>query len=60
MCYDDKEVKAMENENLDNLPQEEQERKPRPKWQIWAARIALAVFILLLIMYYANIFRGGV
>ena len=30
--------------------------KPRPKWQVWGARIALVIFILGLIMYYCNIF----
>ncbi len=30
--------------------------KPRPAWQVWAARIALVIFILGLIMYYCNIF----
>ena len=30
---------------------------PRPKWQVWGARIGLVVFILFLIMYYA-IFSG--
>ena len=30
--------------------------KPRPAWQVWAARIALVVFILGLILYYCNIF----
>ena len=29
---------------------------PRPQWQIWAARVALVIFILGLIMYYCNIF----
>ena len=33
--------------------------KPRPVWQVWAARIGLAVFVIFLIMYYINIFRGG-
>ena len=32
---------------------------PRPKWQVWAARIGLALFILTLIAYYLNVFRGG-
>ena len=32
---------------------------PRPKWQVWGARIGLAVFILFLILYYALFFRGG-
>ena len=30
---------------------------PRPKWQVWGARIGLAVFILFLILYYA-LFSG--
>ena len=32
---------------------------PRPAWQVWAARIGLAVFIAFLVMYYLNILRGG-
>jgi hypothetical protein len=33
---------------------------PRPKWQVIAAWAALAVFVAFLIMYYTNVFRGGV
>ena len=29
---------------------------PRPKWQVWGARVALVVFIIGLILYYCNIF----
>ena len=45
----------------DHIPEQEPqpEYKPRPKWQIWGARFLLAIFILLLIMYYSNLFRGG-
>ena len=32
---------------------------PRPAWQVWAARIGLVVFILGVIAYYLNVFRGG-
>ena len=32
---------------------------PRPAWQVWAARIGLIVFVIFLILYYSNIFRGG-
>ena len=39
--------------------QEESGYSPRPAWQVWAARIGLAVFIGFLILYYFNIFRGG-
>ena len=40
------------------MEQEVQEEAyvPRPRWQVWAARIALAVFIIGLFMYYCNIF----
>ena len=52
-------------ENKENLPQNEAATEettgyvPRPAWQVWGARIALVIFILYLIMYYANILRGG-
>ena len=51
----------MENERLDeNTPQEEQTGyTPRPRWQVWAARVGLVLFILVIIMYYINIMRGG-
>ena len=32
---------------------------PRPAWQVWAARIGLAVFLIFLVLYYMNILRGG-
>jgi len=35
---------------------QEQPYVPRPKWQIWGARVVLVIFILGLIMYYCNIF----
>ena len=35
---------------------QEEAYKPRPAWQVWAARIDLVIFILGLIMYYCNIF----
>ena len=43
----------------ENQLEEQQVSAPRPKWQIWGARILLVVFIALLIMYYTNLFRGG-
>ena len=33
--------------------------KPRPAWQVWAARIGLVLFIILLVVYYMVYFRGG-
>lgn len=39
--------------------EEEVPYQPRPRWQVWGARIALVVFVTLIIMYYLNIARGG-
>ena len=43
-----------EKENLE--PQEEY--KPRPKWQVWLARVGLVVFILTVVLFYIHLFRG--
>ena len=40
-------------------PEEQKPYEPRPAWQVWGARIALVIFVLFLIFYYLNIFRGG-
>ena len=32
---------------------------PRPKWQVWAARIGLVIFILLVIAQIINLARGN-
>ena len=42
-----------------DLPLEEEKYVPRPAWQVWAARIGRVLFILTLIAYYLNVFRGG-
>ena len=38
---------------------EEAGYQPRPKWQVWAARMGLVIFILFVIMFYILIARGG-
>ena len=38
---------------------EKQGYKPRPAWQVWAARIGLVLFIVMLVIYYMVYFRGG-
>ena len=43
-----------------DLPQEEKKYVPRPKWQVVAAWIGLIIFVLTLIAYYLNVFRGGI
>ncbi len=44
---------------MESAPQEQSEYVPRPKWQIIAAWVGLAVFIVFLVLFYAVIFRGG-
>ena len=55
MCYHNEEVNHMDEQNYQEIPQEEG-YTPRPKWQVWGARVALVVFILGLVLYYCNIF----
>ena len=48
------------DENREMTPEtEENAYTPRPKWQIWAARIGLVIMIVCVILYYLHIFRGG-
>ena len=49
----------MDEQRKENQQEEQSGYTPRPAWQVWAARIGLAVFIGFLILYYINIFRGG-
>ena len=51
----------MEYENDNIIPQDEQDAgySPRPKWQVWLARIVLVLFLCLVAMYYINIARVG-
>ena len=51
----------MEEQRIE-MPEEETSEigyVPRPAWQVWAARIGLAIFVALIVMYYINISRGG-
>ena len=50
----------MDEQRKENQEQPNESRyTPRPAWQVWAARIGLVVFVIFLILYYINIFRGG-
>ena len=48
---------------MDNFEETQESRQegyvPRPMWQVWAARVGLVLFIILLIAYYMTMFRGG-
>lgn len=47
MCYDNSEVKTMDERNL-----QEKSYVPRPRWQVWTARAALVLVIIGVICYY--------
>ena len=50
----------MEKEHLDEqLTEEQQPYTPRPRWQVWLARVCLVLFIAMITMYYINVMRGG-
>ena len=51
----------MDQNHMEEELQEEQQPRytPRPRWQVWVARIGLVLFILVILMYYINIMRGG-
>lgn len=43
----------------EELQQEEKAYSPRPTWQVWAARIGLVIFLIILLVYYGIMFAGG-
>ena len=44
---------------MENKLPEEQGYTPRPKWQVWGARIALVLFIFVVIYQYMAMVTGG-
>ncbi len=50
----------MDEEQLEQLEEADASYTPRPAWQVWLARIGLVLFLLVVLMYYINIMRGGV
>ena len=48
----------MEERNEKELPRE-QGYVPRPAWQVWGARIALVLFILVVIYQFLALVTGG-
>ena len=56
----------MENEHLENEQVEEQAPaqeakpyKPRPTWQVWAARVGVVIMIISVALYIWHIASGG-
>ena len=53
-------TEQLPDEEIEQALEEETPRYvPRPAWQVWGARIALVLFILMILMYYLKIARGG-
>ena len=48
----------MEQEK-NSLPPEQEEYVPRPKWQVWAARVGLVIFLLFVIYQLLQIAGAG-
>lgn len=49
----------MEDERTENLQNQENVYRERPRWQIWAARFGLVIVVICVILYYIHIARGG-
>jgi hypothetical protein len=50
----------MENEEKQTVTEEEKKGyRPRPAWQVWAARVGLVIMIISVILYYIHIATGG-
>ena len=45
----------MDQENNQEELTEQEPYKPRPAWQVWAARIGLVLFVIFVLLYYLNI-----
>ena len=59
---DDREMEQnepLEQEMEQAMAEETPKYVPRPAWQVWLARISLVLFVLLILMYYLHIARGG-
>ena len=53
-------MEELEKNEQEPLPEEETPLyTPRPRWQVWAARIGLVLFLIVLLMGYINLMRGG-
>ena len=48
----------MEERN-ENLEAQEQGYVPRPAWQVWAARVGLVLFVLVVLYQILSIATGG-
>lgn len=49
----------MEKQPLESAAEEHTGYVPRPAWQVWCARVALVIFIIIVIGQILRIARGG-
>ncbi len=47
------------DENQTELQEPQQTYSPRPRWQVWLARVAVAIMIVCVALYYWHIASGG-
>ena len=52
------EVNEMEEEII--ITEETEERSPRPRWQVWCARIGVVIVIVAFLLYCWQIAHGGI
>ena len=48
------------DEQVEKVIAEESGYQPRPRWQVWGARIGLILFLILIFLYYRSIAGGGI
>ena len=49
----------MEEEILEQMHEEPEQYRPRPAWQVWAARLGVVIVIVAFLLYCYHIARGG-
>ena len=49
----------MEEERIDQIPQDGEPYQPRPLWQVWLARLGLLAFLIFVALFYFGLFGGG-
>ncbi len=51
----------MEEKNMESgiQPEEKEQYRPRPAWQVWAARVGVVIVIIAFLLYCWQIANGG-
>ena len=48
-----------QQEPVEEVQQPQESYKPRPVWQVWAARVGLVIVLIAIALYYYHLARGG-